>query len=255
MFTSLRYMNILVPILTASLAFAALAFGMSSLTESRYPNGLTPNINVEGTHKITVKPDIATFTFTIHAEETTQQAAQTKVAEREKAILDYLKEQSIDDKDIKTGNYDLSPQYEYQVDTNCHTSYCPGKQIQTGYQVSQSVTVKVRVLDKAGELVAGVGARGAENVSQLTFGVDDLAKMKEEAIAAAVENAHEKAEARADALGVRLGHVMGFYEVNNTPYPYSEGMAMSAKAADATPQLPAGENEYTVTVSVQYFIH
>lgn len=258
MFTSFRYMSWLVPALTASLIFAALSFGISELRSSDASYNMQIGIAAEGMAKVSAKPDIASFTLTLRTEASTQEEAQTKTSEREQAILTYLAEQGVEEKDIKTGYYDLSPRYEYEMDTKCNTSYCPGKQIQVGYQVSQTITVTVRNLDKAGELVAGVGARGAEIVSQLTYKVDDPSKLKEEAITRAIEDAKTKAKARAKALGVRLGTLQSFYEITDSTFPMGgirEAVVATMKSdVSATPTLPSGESEYEVRVSVQYGI-
>lgn len=258
MFTSFRYMSWLVPALTASFILAALSFSMNELRTSDASYNMQTSIAVEGTAKVSAKPDVASFTLTLRTEANTQGEAQTKTSEREQAILTYLAEQGVEEKDIKTGYYDLSPRYEYEMDTKCNTSFCPGKQVQVGYQVSQTITVTVRNLDKAGELVAGVGARGAENVSQLTYKVDDPSKLKEEAIVQAIKDANTKAKARAKALGVRLGKLQSFYETTNG-MPFALGGSESVTATmksdvSSTPTLPSGESEYEVRVSVQYGI-
>jgi len=246
-------MSTLVPMLALALIFAALAFGISELRTSEPYYGIDPTISVEGTGKVTAKPDIASFSFNVHSEDASQEAAQAKAAEREKAILSYLREQGVADDDLATENYNLSPRYEYKIDTSCRT-YCPGEQVQVGYQVDETVTVTVRDLTKAGEFVAGAGARGAENVSQLSYRIDDPAAFREEAVAQAIANAQEKARARAKALGGRLGELQYFSEMaDDTPYYPMYAKAEMSDASGA-PSLPAGDTEIIVTVSATYFL-
>jgi len=248
-------MGTLVPVLAGSLIFAAVAFGIHELRVSSPHFGIDPTISIQGTGTITAKPDIASFSFNVHSEEETQEATQAKAAERENAILSYLREQGVADEDLKTSGYNLSPRYEYKIDTTCRT-YCPGEQVQIGYQVDETVTVTVRDLARAGEFIAGAGARGAENISQLSYSIEDDAAFREEAIALAVKDAYEKAKTRAKSLNMRLGKLQSFSEQFSEPYyPVYSTKAMSLdESSSATPELPTGEREIKASVSATYYL-
>jgi uncharacterized protein YggE len=178
------------------------------------------------------------------------------------AILAYLKESGVEDKDIKTEYYNLVPEYDYPQVGICTQWGCPpqGEPKLKGYQVSQSVSVKVRDTAKAGELVSGVGGKGAMNVSSLSFTIDDVEKLNAEARKLAIEDAKVKAKELAKNLDSRLIRMNGYWEEQGGyPMPYANGMGgdmmMKAESAMATPaNLPIGENKITLRVNISYEI-
>lgn len=207
-------------------------------------------------------PDIASFSFGATETGDTVQAAQEKVDAKINKALAAVKEAGIEDKDIKTTSYNVYPKYEWNQ-IYCITAPCPaGKNVLTGYEVSQTIAVKVRDTKKAGDLVTKVGSLGANNISGLEFTVDDkdkyIALAREDAISKAKENAKQMAE----DLGVSLGKLMYFNENGNyMPYPYyAEGLGGDMmKSASIAPQaapasLPTGETKITSQVSITYEI-
>ena len=122
--------------------------------------------------------------------------------------------------------------------------------------------VKVQDPKKAGELLTGVGGKGASEVSSLSFTVEDEDALKAEARAMAITEAEEKADELANQLGVEVIRVVGFYEDSYgypTPYAYGRGgvamdAAISMEAKVPVPALPTGENKITSNVNVTYEI-
>lgn len=220
----------------------------------------TNTISVSGEGEVSAVPDIATFSVTVQERADDVTTAQTKATEKGNEIIAYLKGQDIDEKDIKTADYSVYPRYEYQ-NAVCTSGYCPpGKQVLDGYEVTQTINVKVRDTEKAGALLSGVGSLGASSVSGLTFAVDDEDGLKSAAREKAIAQADEKAEELARQLGVHLVRVVGFNESSDYPmYAYGRGGvamdAMSAKVEAApVPELPVGENKITSNVTVTWEI-
>ena len=219
-------------------------------------------------------PDVAEISFSVMEEAKTVAEAQEKATEKINKIVAYLGDRGIEDKDIKTTNYSVQPQYEYYYwhpvsQIRCALSYCPPPYIQKneiiGYQVNQWLQIKVRDLKKAGAVLAGVGERGASNINAINFVIDDEEALKVEARELAVKDARNQAALLTKDLGVRLGKVVSFSEQGNYPYPiiygrgsYEGDMAvgmptMIAKEAPS-PEIPSGENEIVSIVSVTYEI-
>lgn len=224
------------------------------------PNHPVNTITVTGEGKSTSVPNIAQVTFTVQESASTVNAAQDAATKRTNDSLAAMKDLGIEDKDIKTLGYNVFPQYENRVVAPCY----PGAVCQTpsnaitGYQVSQTVEVKVRDTAKAGDVLQKLGTLGVQNISGPNFMLDDDSGVQDEARAAAIEDARAKAEVLAKQLHVRLGKVMNFSE-NGGYYPmYSAyakgGMAMDAAVAPPAPSLPVGENETNVTVQITYEI-
>lgn len=223
-------------------------------------------INVEGVAEVTAVPDVGVFSFSVEAENMEVSVAQEESGEKINDIMAYLKEEAgVEEKDIKTTGYNTYPRYEWEQRL-CIQGDCDNERVLKGYVVTQSVTVKVRETDKAGELIAGVGSRGATNVSGLNFEVDDLEGKKEEARLLAIADAKEKAKRLAKELDVRLGDIISFND-NNGGYPtpmFAETRAVAMDMAygvggdveekSFAPQISVGEDEITARVTITYKI-
>ena len=204
----------------AMLGVFLLVLTISSLKQYRYiGSGVAASntITVSGDGEVFAVPDTATFSVTVQEEAKEVKAAQDVATKKGNDIKVYLKSQGVDEKDIQTTDYSLYPQYDY-INSACSEGYCPpGRQVLRGFQVSETLTVKVRDTKKAGDLLAGVGSKGASSVSGLSFTIDDQDALDAEARDKAIAKAKEKAEALADALGVSIVRVVGFSE--NGSYP------------------------------------
>lgn len=213
-------------------------------------------ISFSGTGEVFAAPDIATVNITVREEGATVKDAQTKATAKEKKVLDYLAEQGIEKKDIKTENYNSYPKYDYGAP--CYDGYCPSRTPKViGYEVSEYISVKIRNLEKAGEVAGGVGALGAAEISGPNYMIENEDEVRAEARKEAIDEAKAKAEALAEDLGVRLVRIVSFSEGGNYPMPaYGRGV-MSLDVAQekaAAPELPAGENQITSSVTITYEI-
>ncbi|MES2668433.1 MAG: SIMPL domain-containing protein [Patescibacteria group bacterium] len=213
------------------------------------------SITVEGTGSAAMVPDTARITFTVTESSDNVATAQATATERTDAALAALDEQGIEERDVKTLSYNVSPVYEYQ---QCFGSICPpsGNPRIVGYDVSQTIEVKVRDTAKAGDVLGSLGALGVQNISGPEFVVDDETAVQAEARAEAVEEARAKAKELAGELGVRLGSVISYTEGSASDfYGYAgKEMSMDSMAAQSAPTLPTGENETEITVMVTYEI-
>ncbi len=202
------------------------------------------------------KPDIGQFSFSVRAEGDDAAAAQEQSATAMNEILAYLTEAGVAEADVKTTGYYLNPKYVYE-DRICPAgSFCPpGSPVADGFEVSQSIEVKVRDLDSSGELIAGVGERGATDISSLQFTIDDESNLKAQARDEAIADAKAKAEVLADSLGVRIVRMIGYYEEEFYPPYYAADMAMERSAVGGmAPSVPTGENSISSNVNITYEI-
>lgn len=260
-FMSLWYVRALLVLALVGLVAAFGAYTYQTLKTAKYQYMGPTTINVRGEGEVFAKPDIGSFSFSVRAEGVDAAEAQTKSAEAINGILAYLTEAGVEDKDVKTTNYNLYPTYNYGEDRVCAWGqYCPPiDPVIDGYEVSQTVTVKVRDLDKSGDLISGVGGKGATDISGLSFTIDDESELKAEAREKAIVEAKEKAKELAKDLDVRIVRMVGFYEEENYPMPYYGGyggaeMAMSKDSMGSAPGMPTGENTIKSTVNITYEI-
>lgn len=236
---------------------------VSEIRAYSYIGGGVPvsnTITVSGEGEAFVVPDIATFSFSVTEEAKTVVEAQKTATEKMNAALALLKDAGIEEKDIKTTGYNIYPQYDY-IRSICNEFSCPpGRQELRGYQVSQTVSVKVRDTEKAGQILTDIGGVGVTNVSGLTFTVDDEDEPLRAARKQAIDKAETKAKELARDLGVRLVRVVSFSEGVNQPY-YARGLDMAVMETTAdgiggapAPDIPAGENRIVSNVSITYEI-
>lgn len=215
------------------------------------------SIAVSGESKVYANPDIAVITFNLDEVKPTSKEAQAIVSAKMDKVKSALSALKIEDKDIKTDNYAVYPKYTYQY---CTTSYvpCSTKEKLEGYEVSHSVTVKVRDVDSASKVLDALGGVGVNNITGPNFTVDDIDAMKAEARGKAIVNAKAKAKVLADQLGVSLGDIISYSDDNNTymtdMYRSAVPMVMKAEVGGMTNDisLPQGQNEIDAKVTITY---
>ncbi len=243
---------ILIGVLAALSAYTYLTFKQANVGPT-----VQSTISVTGEGEIFARPDIGSFSFSVEAEGEDPMTAQNMSATAINTIESYLKEAGVEERDIKTEGYYLNPRYRYEG-VICRDGYCPpNNAVVDGYTVSQTISVKVRNLDQAGDLISGVGSRGATNISGLQFTIDDESSLKAEARTAAIEDAKAKADKLAEDLGVRLVRMMGYWENEGGGVPYY-GMGGMERALSSdmavTPAMPTGESRIYSQVNITYEI-
>lgn len=249
----------------AMLALFLLVMTIKQFKEYRYVgSGVSASntITVTGMGEVFAVPDRAEFTVTVREEAKTVEDAQTTATQKMNDIIAYLKSSGIEEKDIKTVAYNVNPKYQWEEQVCAPGNFCaPGRQTLIGFEVWQTLSVKVKDTAKAGELLTAVGSRGASEVSSLQFTIDDEDNLKMEAREMAIAEAKEKADALAKQLGVSVVRVVGFYEDSYgypMPYAYGKGgdmAVMEARSASlVAPDLPIGENKITSNVNITYEI-
>jgi len=240
------------------LSIFLLAQTISTATHFGRADGVpaTDTITVSGTGKASLAPDVAEVTFTVQNTEAKVADAQAATTKQVNAAIAFVKEQGIAEKDIKTLSYNVYPQYDY---TRCVAGQmCPPSTPKiSGYQVSETVQVRVHNLDLTGSLLQGLGSLEVQNISGPNFTLDNPNAGQDAARANAIDDAKTKAQVLARQLGVRLVKIVNFSESTGAyPVMYS-AMAKDSAAGmggAVAPQLPTGENEYNSSVSITYEI-
>jgi uncharacterized protein YggE len=235
-------------------------------------NPTPATISFSGHGEVDAVPDLATISFTIEENAPTVVSAQAKVTAKETAVLSFLNQSGIAKTDIKTDNYSSYPEYQYQnsvcpqplmppvtsgVALPSTAIYCPpSKQVLTGYDVSENISVQVHDVTKAGDIVTGVGAIGISNISGPNFSIENQDQLNEQARKLAIDDAKTKAKALASDLGVTLGQIVNFSDNSSSPIMYPQVMTLDAAsvAKAPAPAMPAGENKITSDVAITYEI-
>lgn len=218
--------------------------------ELRAPVTSPLTISVSADGKVSTPPDIATLSFGVATgRQATAKAAIDNVNKSMAKILDAVKKAGIPEKDISTQSFWLNPVYDYNN----------GMQVPRGFEANQSLSVKVRDLDKVGEVLTAATDAGANQAGGVNFSIDNPDAAQAEARELAIDAAEKKARDLAKSLGMSLGRMTGFNEGGGyAPSP----MYMKSEAYDAMGgatrdvanqvQLPAGEQEVTSYVTLTY---
>jgi len=232
---------------------------MNKLKEGRYIGQeieAKNTITVSGTGEIYTKPDLAIVDFSVVTDKKTVAEATTENTKAMNGVIASIKNQGVEDKDLKTTGFTIYPRYEWQKEIACLIYPCPeSKRVLVGYEITQTLEVKIRDLAKVGNIIQGATDAGANQVGDLQFTVDKEDEFKKRARAEAITEAKAKANELSSQLGVKLVRITNFSEGGTTPVPMS--LYMEAKAAgggDETPQIQTGENKISVTVSITYEI-
>jgi len=249
-------------LLGVALVIAVLAIGSAAWSAARsYDQALDPasirSFSVSAEGEVTAIPDIAEFTFGVTTESDTDSLkdAQARNAETTNSVISFLKSNGVENEDVKTTNFQISPQYERVACIFRSGETCPPPKI-VGYTISQNLRVKVRDFEETGTLLGGVVERGANNVSGLTFTIDDEEALQKEARDKAIKNAQKKAKELARAAGVSVGRLLAIQE-GSTPRPvfFESAMKVSLDSiGGAAPSIEAGTQEITARVTLTYEI-
>lgn len=223
----------------------------SKVIESRYMGqGLQykNTIAVSGEGKVVAKPDIGQVNLSVISDAKTVTLAQKDNVEKMNNITKAMKDLGIKEEDLKTVGYYISPRYNYNN----------GRNDIIGYEVSQSLEVKIRDLTKVGEILSQAAAAGANQVGSLVFTFDNSESLQSEARQKAVAQAKQKANDLAASLGISLGKITSFSESSaGVPVPmYASDMAYGkGGGGGGVPEIQAGQNEIVIDVYLTYEIY
>lgn len=246
-----NYLGIAAIIVMIIFAIAAWNF-VDSYSKSIQPSSFRSfPVSAEG--KVTAVPDVAQFTFSVITQGGKEIGKlQKENTEKVNKVIEFVKSNGVEAKDIKTQSYNLKPRYQYY---SCpkEGGPCPPPDI-VGYTITQAVLVKVRNFDKIGDILSGVIQNGANSVSELSFTIDDRTKLEDQARAEAIEKAKEKAKSIAKAGGFRLGRLLSIEEEGYQPVPIYRALTEAAVGGAEAPAIEPGSQEITVNVTLKYEI-
>ena len=197
-------------------------------------------ITVLGTGTTKTTPDEATFSLGVSTDGSTARAALAANAAAMDAVIAAVKSAGVSAKDIRTQDVSVGPNYE-------------GDSSPDGYTARNSVSVRITKLDRAGDVLDAASRAGANEVYGPMLSRSDREDFEAKALKDAFADARKRAEALADAAGVRLGAVTELSEAGGGgPVMYE---AMRAAAVDvAKAPIEGGTEEIQASVRVTFAI-
>jgi hypothetical protein len=210
-------------------------------------------ITVSDSGEIYAEPDLAITSFSVVTEAKTVAEAMSENTKKMNAVIAVVKGQGVEEKDLKTINFNISPHYDYYGVSSIYPS---GKRVLVGYDITQTLQVKIRDLEKVGNIIQAAIDNGSNEASDLQFTIDQQDELKKQAREEAINKAKAKAEELADQLGVKLVRITNFSESNFVPYYALEKAAspLGLGGGGSAPQIETGENKIEVTVYITYEI-
>jgi hypothetical protein len=204
-------------------------------------------INVTGNSQVIMTPDIAYVSIGVHSEAASAAEAVAANNTQTQAVIEAIKAQGVDAKDIQTTNFSVYQQQQ----TNPQTGEVTG----TVFMTDNTVYVTMRDITKIGTILDASIKAGANSIYGITFDVQN----KEAAMASGRDEAMADAQAQAEQLassaGVKLGDVQNIGYYSSSPSPiYYDNKALAAGGGGANVPVSPGQLTMTVSVSVTYGI-
>lgn len=204
-------------------------------------------IMISAQGKVVLSPDIAKISFSVVSEGTNPKIVVEENNKKMNNAIDSVKLLGVDEKDIKTIQYNLNPRYEYYEENK--------KTFISGYTLTQTVLVKVRDLNKTAEILAGLPNLGINKIGSISFGIDDPEKYLTEARNKAFEKVKNKAGEIAIKNNIKLGKIIDVSEYQDFPqYSYKDYENIRMELSIPTPQIQPGTEEITSNVNITYEI-
>ncbi len=202
--------------------------------------------------KVKAIPDLATVSLGVVTQGANPANVQAENSEKIKKIVEFVKSVGVNKDDISTSQFNIYPQYDY---TN-------GKNLITGYQLNQSIVIKIKQVDKSTEalnkVLRGSLEQGANQIDGVTLGFEDPDAMKMQAQKLAIEKAKAKAQDLAKVSGLKIGKVVNIAEnyTSNFPMPYMDygkgGGGGSSGLEAGSPNIQPGQQDLVETVTVTF---
>ena len=230
------------------------AFKMYEIWNNANTGGYPRELFIEAEGSATMTPDLGKIMLGVYTEAETQDQAVDENAEIMNRIIENLDNLDVEEEDIETVDYYLSPNYEWDDEIGSY---------EDGYYLDQTIEVTIRDLDIVDEVITASSSAGADMIGNVNFTAENTDEAVTEARENAIANAKEKAEQIAEVSGIKLGRVVDYYEYDyNDDYYYGKGyekysdsyMEIEEISYMESPRIEPGDTEVTISVSMTYLI-
>lgn len=234
----IRLMTAVALAATVPLAAAAQVAPTATVAE-----GTLLDVVAEG--RVSRVPDIAIIRAGVVSQGATAAEALSANARQMASLLAALKAAGIADRDIQTATISLNPQYRYAENQ---------PPVITGYQASNTVSVKFRDIARSGTILDALVKQGANQIDGPNLTIDAIDSAMDEARVDAVKRARTRADLYARALGMRVDRIVMVSEGGDIgmPGPIPQ-MMVRAEAKDATQVVP-GEQQVSTSVRIRFLL-
>jgi uncharacterized protein YggE len=213
-------------------------------------NSQQEGIWVSGVGEVSAVPDIANLQLGVEAQAESVAAAQSQAVEAMDKVITALGDNGVAKKDIQTQYFNISAVTRWDEKTQ--------QEIVLGYRVTNTVTAKIRDMEKTGTIIDAVALTGGDltRINSIYFSIDDSSTYQKEARDKAMADAKNKAEQLASLAGIKLGKPTYISESSYNPpiYRYDVPKMEAGQASSASTIISPGEMKITLNVQVTYAI-
>lgn len=199
------------------------------------------SLTVIGTASVAVQPDMARVSVGVESKAATVEEASATNAQTVNAVIEALQAAGVAQDDLSTENYYVGMEYNY-------SSF--GDPEVKGYNVSNTLNVIIRDMDKIGEVIDAAIAAGANQVYGVTFLSTEEKDARDEALTLAVQEGMRKASLLAMAAGRQLGALEAMEESGS--YSFASNATYDTKALSAGTSIMVEDLSVTATVTMTY---
>jgi uncharacterized protein YggE len=197
-------------------------------------------LTVVGQGTVESVPDIAYVSAGVQTRGPTAREAQDANTAAMNQVLARIKGLGIAEQDIRTSGVNLQPVYDRNPNQL------------SGYMAHNQVTVTVREVRRAGEVLDQAISAGANQAAGLRFGIKDDSQLRRQALDQAVKSSRATADAMAAAAGLRVSGILSMTDESGGGGAVPVERAMMADAAQANVPIQPGQLAVTARVRVVY---
>ncbi len=211
-----------------------------------------PTLRLQGTGTIYASPDEAEILLSVVTENEDSEIALAENNTKMNNVINYLKSEGVENENIKTGDISIIPLEDWREDPQTKRTV---REIYA-YRARNTVEIKLKELDRAGEIINGAVKSGANEVSRFNLVVSNEDEYKKKAREEAIKEAREKGEEIASALGVKIKRVISFSEDHGHYFMSRMEMDTMEGVKEISEEVPLepGENKIEINVTVEYEI-
>ncbi len=230
-----------------SLAFLIFALYLIKVFDIAYPltivsTSKTSELAVVGEAKMDVSPDTAYINLGISASEKTVAQVREKIDKVNNAVTSEMKKMGIKKEQIKTTNYSIYPNYDYNE----------GQKI-TGYTGNVSLQIKIKDFNLVSKILEKAEEVGVNQIGGVSFTVDQPEIYREKVREKAIANAKDQAQKLAKNLGIKLGKVTNIVEASpQEPILLRKTMEMGGGASVPSAVFEPGQETISTVVTLYF---
>jgi hypothetical protein len=225
-------------------AGAIVILSVLAMAQNAAPSPIPNTIFVGADGKFETAPDTALIQFNISAQADNAKDAYDLAAKQAEATRQVMRANGIDPKSAEIGFFSVNPQYDWKN---------PKHRV-IGYQVTTSVSLKLKDFSKVGPVTGQLADASVGESQTLSYTLDSTEEAKSKAVADAYRRARASAQSLATASGRTLGELsyasVDTFENVRVMGPIRGRAVPMAMAANAAPTEEFSPQNVTVTAHV-----